>query len=213
MDESQRDIYNRFGDNNLEFDPRKDEMKLLADIASNYLFWIFIGYLTTLPSGARASRIWITIIGIALLAVEIALSLTQTNIPTFFPEKLTEYELILLLHLIFPCIIVLLRCLSEYLYVDINKTSINVLTNVTETEKYVKELLDELLNDLTDNKTTSNKNDLKEKIMILKNAIESKNDENIKQILLLKDSSSNPGSKYYWIIFVLIYGGIYLIQQ
>ena len=28
----------------------------------------------------------------------------------------------------------------------------------------------------------------------------------------LKNSSSNPGSNYYWLIFVAIYGGVYFFQ-
>jgi replication-associated recombination protein RarA len=28
----------------------------------------------------------------------------------------------------------------------------------------------------------------------------------------LKNSSSNPGSNYYWLIFVLLYGGVYFFQ-
>lgn len=28
----------------------------------------------------------------------------------------------------------------------------------------------------------------------------------------LRNSSSNPGSNYYWIVFVLMYGGIFFLQ-
>ena len=217
MDENQRDVYNRFGEGAITFDPRKDEIKLLSDIAAKYLFWLFIGYISTLPSGARSSRTWITIIGIALLAGEISLCLTEVTIPTFLPEFLTEYELISILHLFFPCIIVLLRCLSEYLYVDVDTTSITVLNNLSEHQKCIKDLLEELVNTMADNNKDKDNNDsmdtLKEKILVLKNQIESTNEDTSKQILMLKNSSSNPGANYYWIIFVLIYGGIYLIQQ
>jgi DnaJ-class molecular chaperone len=42
MDEQQRDLYNRFGDSNLKFDPRQDELKLLSGIAAVYIFWLVI---------------------------------------------------------------------------------------------------------------------------------------------------------------------------
>ena len=31
-------------------------------------------------------------------------------------------------------------------------------------------------------------------------------------IEVLKNSSTNPGSNYYWLIFVILYGGVYFFQ-
>jgi hypothetical protein len=102
MDEGTRDIYNRFGPVDLHFDPRKDEIKLIADIAVVYLTWAVLGYLMTIPAGAKASRTWLLILGVAMLAVEVAFKLTETTLPQWAPESLTEYELIWFMHAAFP---------------------------------------------------------------------------------------------------------------
>lgn len=50
------------------------------------------------------------------------------------------------------------------------------------------------------------------KMLELKEQIDQINEATAQRILMLKNASSQPGSSYYWIIFVLIYGGIYLLQ-
>lgn len=131
MDESQRDCYNRFGEDALAFDPRKDEMKLISDVMVNYVFWIVATYIMTLPVGSRACRTWITIFGILVLSVEVCFCLTETAMPEWMPKALTEFELVYYLHSAFPLVIVCLRCLSEFLYIDVDQTSINVLKELT----------------------------------------------------------------------------------
>jgi hypothetical protein len=135
MDESQRAIYDRFGEAHIESDPRLDELKLLSSIAAVYLFWAVITYMFTLPVGAQAARSWITILGVILLIAEVVLCITETSLPSWLPDKITEGELILYIHLGFPAAIALLRCLSEYLYVDIDKVSVDVLTQITNHQK------------------------------------------------------------------------------
>eukprot|EP01036_Dinobryon_divergens_P032264 gene32264-41815_t len=51
MDETQRDIYNRFGERDLTFDPRKDEIKLICDIGVTYVFWVVVAILFVLLYG------------------------------------------------------------------------------------------------------------------------------------------------------------------
>ena len=134
MDESQRDAYNRFGPEALDFDPRKDEMKLISDLATVYLFWIVIGYLSTLSAGSKASRTWLMILGIGMVAVDVAFLLTEFTIPeaiySVFPSSLTEYEVRFYIQSLFPAIIMILRALAESLYVDVDQTSIAVLKDV-----------------------------------------------------------------------------------
>ncbi len=130
-----RDTYNRFGTDHLEFDPRKDEMQLVADIGIEFMFWGVVTYIMTLPKGARASRTWITILGIAFLAAEVFLLLTDTAIPEWLPPTLTEYELLFYLHSIFALLIAILQIFSESLYVDADKTSLVVLKEVYDSQK------------------------------------------------------------------------------
>jgi hypothetical protein len=136
MDELQRDLYNRFGLLSANFDPRKDEMKLISDIIIKYVFWIVAAYIMTLPQGARAARTWITIIGIALLIIEACFCLSESTIPAWIPfPSLTEHEVLFFLHNSFPAAISFLRCISEYLYVDIGKTSISVIQDISNQQK------------------------------------------------------------------------------
>mmetsp|Transcript_25551 Transcript_25551/g.42838 ORF Transcript_25551/g.42838 Transcript_25551/m.42838 type:complete len:340 (-) Transcript_25551:283-1302(-) len=227
MDESQREIYNRFGEGDLEFDPRKDEMKLISDISTVYLYWIVCSYIMTLPAGAQASRTWLIIIGIAVMALEVCFCLTETAIPEWAPESLTEYELLFYLHSCFPLFIAALRCLAESLYVDIDQTSIAVLRDFSVHQKALYDMVQQLQS-LVEAEVGSDPSDAnaadrdsnsqqrlesaQQQLLSLRDQMDSSNDSTSKYIEALKNCSSNPGSNYYWIIFVALYGGIYFLQ-
>jgi hypothetical protein len=54
--------------------------------------------------------------------------------------------------------------------------------------------------------------EIKRKIIEVREQMDQTNENTSLKIEELKNSSSNPGANYYWIIFVLMYGGIYLFQ-
>lgn len=135
MDETQRDIYNRFGPFNLEFDPRRDELRLIVDLLTVYVFWGVIAYIATIPAGARGSRTWITIIGILFMAVEVTFKLTESVLPDWMPKTMTEFELIYYLHSLFPVIIAALRAIAESQYLDVDAASMTVLAEVWHHQK------------------------------------------------------------------------------
>ena len=135
MDESSRDIYNRFGPSHLLFDPRKDEMKLISDLAVNYLFWAVMIYIITLPISRRVVRTWMGILGIVLVAVQVMLSLTETTLPEYSSYTFTEYEIIYYCHTLFPGITAALCLLAEYLYVDKDETTMAVLSDIYHQQK------------------------------------------------------------------------------
>jgi hypothetical protein len=138
MDEELRDTYNRFGPAHLEFDPRKDEMKLIADISVSYIFLGILTYVMTIPTSSRGCRTWIIILGVAFLALEVSFSLTELTIPAQIPEllkSLTEYELLYYMTSAFPLLIGLLCILSKYYYVDLEQTTIAVLHDVLISQK------------------------------------------------------------------------------
>eukprot|EP01031_Cornospumella_fuschlensis_P041283 gene41283-50385_t len=117
MDEQLRDSYNRFGPGALDFDPRKDELKLISDIAIQYVFWGVLSFIFTLHSSAKACRVWLAIVLIAIMSTEVCFSLTSTNLPVWMlPNTLTEYELIFFLHAAYPAILAFLAALSMFLY-------------------------------------------------------------------------------------------------
>jgi len=135
MDEEHRDLYNRFGGSSFDFDPRKDELKLITDVAVVYLFLGITAYLMTLPVGARGCRTWLAILGVAMLAVEVTFKLTDTAMPEWMPAALTEHELVFYLHCLFPLAVALLRVLAETLYVDADQTALAVLKEVYNQQK------------------------------------------------------------------------------
>jgi curved DNA-binding protein CbpA len=223
MDEQQRDLYNRFGDSNLKFDPRQDELKLLSGIAAVYIFWLVISYIFTLPIGAKSSRIWVSIVGITMLIVEVSLCLTESSLPNWMPKTLTEFELIRYMHCLFPAILAGLRCLSEYLYVDIDQTSLQALQLLTENQGAMTNLLIELqglikqheIKNIEGNAIASlqmNPEKVQSKIDKFREIMQQSNDKTNILIEALKNSSSNPGSKYYWLLFVAMYAGIYFLN-
>ena len=50
------------------------------------------------------------------------------------------------------------------------------------------------------------------KLAELREIMEQSGDATTGIIDTLKNSSSNPGSNYYWLIFVALYGGVYFFQ-
>ena len=53
---------------------------------------------------------------------------------------------------------------------------------------------------------------IKSKLLQLHDEMDESNEIASQRITVLKHSSTNPGANYYWILFVLLYGGIYFIQ-
>lgn len=51
-----------------------------------------------------------------------------------------------------------------------------------------------------------------DRIQQLKMEMDQSDVKMIETIELMKNASSNPGSQYYWLLFVLMYVGIYLFQ-
>ncbi len=78
MDETSRDLYNRYGAlPSYSFDPRKDELRLISDTSLAYLFWAVVVYIMTLPVSSRSCRTWLLILGINLSIVFQAKLVTQ----------------------------------------------------------------------------------------------------------------------------------------
>jgi hypothetical protein len=50
------------------------------------------------------------------------------------------------------------------------------------------------------------------KILSIRDFLDASSEVTSKSITKLKESSSNPGSNYYWLIFVALYVGVYFMQ-
>lgn len=230
MDEKQRDVYNRFGADSLSFDPRHDELKLLSSIGAAYIFWLVAIFVTTVPSGSHASRTWASLIGIGILVLEVCMCLTETAIPSWFPSHLTEAELIMFLHRIFPGIIVTLRCISESFYVDVDDTSMQFLLEMEQQHTSMRLLLRMLKSEMagsggsSSNGGSSNggrsvsnggdvaksKEDMTAKIDEVSATIDESSAKRGKLVELLKGSVNDPVANYYWLVLVFMYGAMYL---
>ena len=206
MDMEQRDIYNRFGEGDLSFDPRMDELKLIGSMGAVYLFWVVCGYFATMPKSSKVCRTWITIAGIAMMVVEVTLRLTESTIPTFMPSHVTENMLINSLHSVFPGVILTLRCIAEAYYVDVQKSSMEVLGKVVGQYEKMNEMLDETLAALAGDSDA----DSEMRLQALKQDIATSNDETKAAIEKFRKASPDPAAGYYWLVIVAMYGALYL---
>ena len=219
MDETQRDVYNRFGREALAFDPRLDELKLLSGIGVVYLFWFVTTFIFTAPKGARAARTWIAIAGIGALVMEVTLCLTDTALPTWLPTTMTEQELIRRVHSVIPAVVAGFTALSLSLYVDMDKTCLAALAELAAHQKALAGLLQQLQGAVAavgQSKGPTgpaaapvNVAEVANKMSELRDVMEQSNDATVAVVDKLKNSSSNPGSQYYWLLFVAMYGGMY----
>ena len=213
MDEKSRDIYNRYG-SGVSTDPRLDELKLIGDISLKYLLWGLLTYLVTNTLGTRMCRTWVMLTLLCMLAVEVAFSLTESSIPSWFPGNLTEHDLVFTLHSIFPGVLLTFRSVIERLYVDMNRVTSEVLDNLLVHQEALQRLLDEIEN-LSDSSiaTKESLEEMQSKIAQAKNRMTDADERASSALDSLKSSSASPGSSYYWLIFVAIYGGVYFFQE
>ena len=213
MDEKNRDIYNRFG-SGVTADPRLDELKLIGDIFFNYLKWGLLSYLATNALGTKMCRTWVMLTLLCMLALEVSFCLTESSLPSWFPGNLTEYELIFFLHSIFPGLLLTFRSVVESMHVDMNRVTVDVLNNLLLHQESLHGLIQEIEN-LSDGNSASRESleELQSKIALAKNQMTLADDRANTALEQLKKSSTNPGSNYYWLIFVAIYGGVYFFQE
>lgn len=217
MDEQQKDLYDRFGPEKLNFDPRKDELKLLSDIAFRYVYWFVLVYVITIPETSRASRTWDIFVCIGMMIAEVTLCLTESKLPTQVPLNLTEFEMIELLHALCPTLIALLSVAAEYVFVDVDKQCAILLSFLAQQQRdidLILLMLTPMVEEMTGETTISPESlsttkygiaELQDKIRLSQRATAASID-------VLKNSNSNFLSKYYWVIFVLMYFGVYLFQ-
>lgn len=207
IDEQQRDIYNRFGEDALSFDPRNDELRLLGGMGAIYLLWCVCLYAITTPPESRTSRTWSAVVGVVLMVIELTLCLSASTLPNFFPARLTEHEFVVFCHSVFPVIMLILRCVAETVYVDINETSKNVLSSILGQHNNMNKLLEELVGVISE----GGDGDV-QMIQKLRTKIDKSNESIAIAIHELKTSNNDPIAQYYWVLLVAMYGGLYLLS-
>lgn len=53
---------------------------------------------------------------------------------------------------------------------------------------------------------------IQNKIVEVRNEMDQSTDYMMQKVEELRNSSSNPGANYYWLVFVVMYGSIYFFQ-
>lgn len=127
MNTEQRDIYNKFGEDGIKSNKVVDEYQVLLEIGIFYLTWAMLAYILTLGKSSANSRNWIYTGQIVMLVVEVSLMFQDVKLPEWFFPSVTEYEIIWLLHSLFPAYMNGCRCLGSFLFVDLDDMTRNLL--------------------------------------------------------------------------------------
>jgi hypothetical protein len=224
LDESTRNVYNLFGPGYEGEDPRNNELSLVSGLAAVYLFFLFCTMMTTTNRAAKASRIWIMIVIVAVLIFDVLLRIVPDviEIPKCFPASMTEHELMLQCYSILPLIIAVLRAVAEWLYVDTHLSTIRALEHAVEQKRGLTSLLKHFHSVVSKAGEPGLGKVGAAKVLVgaqsLTRGVAQRMEESVDSMddcvetLRNSSSNSNPFASYYWIIFVVIYGLIYLFQ-
>lgn len=138
MDLELHDVYNKFGKEGIAANKRFNENQFLMEVGIFYVSWAVMAFLLTMGKKSGSARDW-TLTGlIVMLVVEVVIMTSQTNpIPTWAFPTLTEYEVVKILHSLFPAFMNGCRSLGSYLYVDMDAQLRQLLIALQEQNKDV----------------------------------------------------------------------------
>jgi hypothetical protein len=120
INQEQRDLYNKFGPEGLNKN-FVDANALLLQIAIYYLTWGMLVYILTLGKSSCEARNWIFTGQIVMLIVEVSLMLQEVKLPDWFLPTVTEHEIVLLLHSLFPAFMNGCRSIGSFYYQDVDE--------------------------------------------------------------------------------------------
>lgn len=145
MDMELREVYNKFGAPGIQANKRFDEYHFLLEVAIYYVSYGMLAFILTWSKRSGEARDW-TLAGLmAMLVVEVAVMTSATNpIPVWLAPQLTEYELVWLLHSLFPAFMNGCRSLGSYLYVDVDAQTRQFLLALNEQNKDILLVLREI---------------------------------------------------------------------
>jgi DnaJ domain len=136
MDLEFRQVYNKFGKEGVENNKRYDESQFLLEAAVYYVSYGMMAFMLTLGKRSGDARNWTFTGLIAMLVLEVIIMTSQTNpLPPWLFPTFTEYEIIWLLHSLFPAFMNGCRSLGAYLYVDIEGQTRQLLLALQEQNK------------------------------------------------------------------------------
>jgi hypothetical protein len=136
MDMEFREVYNKFGAAGIKANKRFNENQFLLEVAIYYVSYGMMAFILTWGKKSGEARNW-TLTGLmAMLVIEVAIMTSQTNpVPEWLAPRLTEYEIVWLMHSLFPAFMNGCRSLGAYLYVDVEAQTRQFLLALSEQNK------------------------------------------------------------------------------
>lgn len=136
MDMELREVYNKFGQDGIKQNKRFDETQFLLEAAIYYVSYGMIAFMLTLGKKSGDARNWIFTGLIAMLVCEIAIMTSQGNpLPEKLFPRMTEAEVIWLMHSLFPAFMNGCRSMGAYLFVDLDAQTRQLLLALQEQNK------------------------------------------------------------------------------
>ena len=136
MDLELREVYNKFGKEGVDSNKRYNETQFLLETAIFYVTWGMMAFMLTLGKKGGDARNWTFTGLVVMLVLEITLMTSQTNpLPTWLFPRATEYEVVWLMHSLFPAFMNGCRSLGAYLYVDLEAQTRQLLLALQEQGK------------------------------------------------------------------------------
>jgi len=136
MDLELRDVYNKFGKEGIVNNKRYTETQFLIEVAVFYVSWAVMAFLLTMGKKSGQARDWTFTGMVVMLAVEVVVMTSQTNpIPSWLFPTLTEYDLVRIMHSIFPAFMNGCRSLGSFLFVDVDEQLRQFLLALQEQNK------------------------------------------------------------------------------
>lgn len=136
MDLELRDVYNKFGKEGIQNNKRYSETQFLIEVAIFYVSWAVMAFLLTMGKKSGQARDWTFTGMIVMLVVEVVVMTSQTNtIPSWLFPTLTEYDLVRIMHSIFPAFMNGCRSLGSFLFVDVDEQLRQFLLALQEQNK------------------------------------------------------------------------------
>eukprot|EP00904_Undaria_pinnatifida_P007847 jgi/Undpi1/4192/HiC_scaffold_16.g07559.m1 len=130
MDSEKREIYDKLGPEAAASKHPTNENTMLLEMAIWYMTWGVLAYVMTLGKSNRQARDWVFTGQIVMLAAEVAIITTPGGegvLPSWLFPKMAEYEVVWILHSIFPAYMNGCRSLGSHLYVDVDQQTRDML--------------------------------------------------------------------------------------
>lgn len=136
MDMELREVYNKFGKEGVTSNKRYNETQFLMEVAVFYVSWAVMAFLLTMGKSSGSAREWVFTGLIVMLVVEVIIMTSQTNpVPSWLFPTLTEYDIVRILHSLFPAFMNGCRSMGSYLYVDLDAQLRKLLLSLHEQNK------------------------------------------------------------------------------